>query len=207
MRRGFGVALTALVLGTVLVASSGAWPLGQAGAASTTCIWTKHTKRVVGHVKRHGKRQRVVRIKHYRTCRKVAVPEPTPTTTTSAPTPTPTPPSEPAPTPTPEPEPNAVSVTANDHTNPYSYVPSRSIVKAGPLTVQLINDGEDEHNMDMQKISPGGVAEGPVVMMVSAEPGKPSEPTSVEVQAGTYRMWCSIGHHAENGMNTTITVE
>jgi plastocyanin len=206
VRRVFAVALTLVVLGAVLLASSDAWPLGQAGAASTTCIWTKHTKRVVSHVKRHGKVKRVVRIKHYRTCRKVAVREPTPTTTTPAPTPTPTPSSEPAPTPTPEPEPNALGVVARDANKHFIFEPSRTTVKSGRLTVQLINEGEDPHTMDVQRIGPGGTPEGEVVEI----PETASKHQSAEtfgVQPGRYRMWCTLFHHAEEGMETEITVE
>jgi plastocyanin len=203
-RRVLAVALAALVLGAALTATNGGWPLGRAGAAGTTCVWIKHTKRVVKHVKRHGKPKRVVHLKHYVTCRKVAVPEPTPTVTTPAPVTTA--PSETAPTPAPEPEPNAVSITAYEKPG-FSFGASRQTVKAGQLTVQLIDAGEDEHNMKMQRVGPGEVPEGPVVTMVSALPTKPSEPVSVTVQPGTYRMWCTLPHHDEKGMHTTITVE
>jgi plastocyanin len=207
-RRAAGLAAVALLLAGGLLASSNG--LGRAGAATTTCVWTKHTKRVVKDVKRHGRLHRVVRIRHYLTCRKVAVPEPTATTpiTTALAEPTPAPTTPPLVTSEPEPEPNAVSITTDDHTTPNGYAPSHTTVKAGKLTVQLNNAlSEDEHNMDMQRIGPGETPEGPVVAMLSA-PGKGhSEPTTVEVQPGRYRMWCTIGHHAENGMTATITVE
>jgi plastocyanin len=205
VKRLLGVAaLVALAL--VLVLDSGG-DVGPARAASTTCVWIKHTKRVVSHVKRHGKVHKVVRIKHYRTCRKVAVPEPAPAPTTT-PTPGTTAPSEgTAPGSTPEPEPNAVSVTANDRTTPYGYAPSHKVVKPGELTVQLINKGEDEHNMDMEKVGPGNAPEGPIVVAVSAASNGNSKPTMVDVEPGTYRMWCTLPGHAEKGMETTITVE
>jgi plastocyanin len=194
------------VLATALVATLAAALLLSARTASdahaaTTC--TKHTKRVVKHVKRHGKRKRIVRLKPYWTCQEVA----TPPTITAPVTPPPTPAPE-TPTQLPEPEPNAVSVTTNDHTSPYGYVPSHESVKAGRLTVQLNNTAsEDEHNMDMQRVSEGGELEGPVIAALSAPGGSPSEAVTVEVQPGTYRMWCTIGHHAEHGMTATIRVE
>jgi plastocyanin len=194
--------LAAVVVAALGVAAlAGGRPVSDARAA-TTC--TKHAKRVFKHVKRHGKPMRVVHLAHYWTCQEVADPAPT---TAAAPSPPSAPAPPPTPAPTPEPEPNAVSVTANDRTDPYEYVPSRTTVKAGRLTVQLNNAGEDEHNMDMQRLGEGGVPEGPVVVAVSAERENHSEPTAVEVQPGTYRMWCTIGHHAEHGMETTITVE
>ena len=48
---------------------------------------------------------------------------------------------------------------------------------------------------------------GRPVAAVSAAGGTASEAVTVEVQPGTYRMWCTIGHHAEHGMTTEITVE
>ncbi len=208
---------TLRVLGLTLIAalalaaafSVGAQGPGPARAASTTCVWVKHTKRVVRHVRRHGKVHKVVTIKHYRTCRKVAVPEPT--APTSGPTPTSggsTSPRDPTtPAGTPEPEPNAVSITANDRTTPYGYAPSHKVVKPGELTVQLINKGEDEHNMDMEKVGPGNAPEGPIVVAVSAASNGTSKPTTVDVEPGTYRMWCTLPGHAEKGMEATITVE
>jgi plastocyanin len=207
VKRLFGAAaLAALALVLVL---SGGGNVGPARAASTKCVWVKHTRRVVEHVKRHGKVRKVVTIKHYKSCRKVALPEETPAPTT----PTATSPGAASPaqaTPpvsTPEPEANAVSVTANDHTNPYGYAPSRKTVRSGELTVQLINAGEDEHNMDMEKVGPGNSPEGPIVVAVSAASKGASTPATVDVEPGTYRMWCTLPGHAANGMETTITVE
>jgi plastocyanin len=192
--------LAAALLGALALAlfASGR-PVSDAHAA-TSC--TKHTKRVVKHVKRHGKRKRVVRFTHYWTCQEVVEP-----IAAALPAPIPTPAPE-TPAPQPEPEPNAVSIATNDHTDPYEYVPSRKVAKEGRLTVQLNNKAsEDEHNMDMERVGENGELEGPVIAAVSAPGGSPSEAAAVEVQPGTYQMWCTIGHHAEHGMKTTITVE
>jgi plastocyanin len=200
-------ALAALAL--VLVLSSGG-DVGPARAASTKCVWIKHTKRVGKHVRRHGKVHRVVTIKHYKSCRKVALPEAAPTPPATA-TPAPITPTEPTPpvvTPQPELEPNAVSITAGDQTPRYTYVPSRTTVKPGALSVQLIDRGQDDHNMRMQRVNAEGQVEGPVVAMVGATPTAPSQPTTVVVEAGaTYRMWCTLPGHAANGMEAEITVE
>jgi plastocyanin len=195
-------AIAALALGALALAVFAGAPPTEDAHAATVCA--KHVKRVVKHVKRHGKRKKIVRMRPYWTCQEVAPPV-APVTTLPAPAPTP-PPETPAPQP--EPEANAVSVTTNDHTDPYGYVPSRTTVKAGRLLVQLNNAAsEDEHNMDMQRVGPGGELEGPVVLALSAVRESHSEPTTVEVQPGTYRMWCTIGRHAEHGMTTSITVE
>ncbi|HEX3360262.1 MAG TPA: cupredoxin domain-containing protein [Solirubrobacterales bacterium] len=207
MRRELGgTALAALAVLALLLSTGGG--AGPARAASTKCVWVKHTRRVVTRVKRHGKVNRVVKIKHYKTCRKVALGEErTAPTTPTATSPGATSPGEATPpTSTPEPEPNAVSITANDRTTPYGYAPSHKVVKPGELTVQLIDKGEDEHNMDMEKVGPGNAPEGPIVVAVSATSNGNSKPTTVDVEPGTYRMWCTLPGHAEKGMETTITV-
>jgi hypothetical protein len=195
-------ALAALILAALALAVlAGLRPTEDARAA-TVC--SKHTKRVVKHVKRHGKRKKIVRLHPYWTCQEVAEP------VTAAPvTPAPAPAPAPTPAPTPEPEPNAVSITTNDHTNPYEYVPSHKTRKAGRLTLQLNNlASEDEHNMDVERVDEEtGEVEGPVIAAINAAGGSASEAVAVEVQPGTYRMWCTIGHHAERGMTTEIKVE
>jgi plastocyanin len=203
------VALGCLVAAICGVAIASGGHTGRADAAS---VCTKHTKRVVKHVKRHGKRVKVVRLKHFVTCAEapVAAPVPTPLPT-PAPVPVPVPVTPtPTPTPTPEPEANAVSVSTNDHTHPYGYVPSRTTVHAGELTIQLNNTAsEDEHNMEMVRLSgPHGEPVGGRVAFLEAKHGGEASGTeTVEVQPGTYRMFCTIGEHAKHGMTTEITVE
>jgi plastocyanin len=208
MKRLLGVvALAALAL-AVTIGSGG--DVGPARAASTKCVWIKHTKRVVRHVKRHGKVHKVVKVKHYVTCRKVALPEEAPPAPTTSPTSGgSTSPSggSTSPTPTPEPEANAVSITANDRSMPYTFIPSRKVVRPGALTVQLINKGEDEHTMDMEKVGAGNAPEGPIILATAAPSDSQSTPTTVTVEAGTYRLWCTLPNHAAMGMETTITVE
>jgi hypothetical protein len=195
--------LAAAVVGALALAVfAGARSAGDAHAA-TTC--TKHTKRVVKHVKRHGKRKKVVRLHPYWTCQEVADPvaaapvAPAPTGPAPAPTPAPTP----------EPEANALSITTDDHKSPLEYAPNHKSRKPGRLTIQLNNSAsEDEHNMDMERVNPeSGELEGPVVAEISAEGAKASEQVTVEVQPGIYRMWCTIGHHAEHGMTAEVTIE
>jgi hypothetical protein len=177
-----------------------AWarPVGDAHAA-TVC--TKQTKHVVKHVKRHGKRKKIVRSKPYWTCHEVADPTAPVTTTPSAPTPAPE-----TPAPQPEPEANAVGVVARDANKHFSYEPTRTLVRSGQLTVQLVNEGEDPHTMAIQKIGPGEVGEGPVTEIPSTASKKQSTGT-VSVEPGRYRMWCTLFNHAAEGMEVDITVE
>jgi plastocyanin len=208
MRRALGgAALIALVLGAILLATAGG-SSNQAHAATQACA--KHTKRVVRQVKRHGKRRRVVRTRHYWACTEYATPSaPAATQTPPGASTTPTPPTEvpsAEPEPEPEPEANAVAVTANDHNLPYTYAPTRTTVHAGQLTVQLNNVGMDEHDMDMQRVGPDDEPLGAVIHV--SEGTKPGGQTTktVDVEAGTYRMWCNLPGHDEKGMHAHINV-
>lgn len=191
-------ALAALALAALALAVfAGARTAGDAHAA-TVC--TKHTKRVVKHVKRHGKRKKIVRLHPYWTCQEVAEPvAAAPATPAPAPAPV-------TPTPQPEPEANAIGVVARDANKHFTFEPSRTLVKSGRLTMQLINEGEDPHSMAIQRIGPGKTPEGPVTE-IPATASKQQQTGSVEVQAGEYRMWCTLYHHAEEGMEFDLTVE
>jgi plastocyanin len=201
MRRALAV-LTVLALALGLFAT-----VRPAAQAATTC--TKHTKRVVKHVKRHGKRKRVVRIRHYWTCQEVATPAPAPAPTpvpvTADPSTEPIPPDG-GPAPFPEPEANALGVAADDRGGVKSYTLSRQTVRSGQLTVQLQNKGEDPHDMDIQRVGPSGEPLGEVVKVPQTEPGENTS-ASVSVEPGRYRMWCDLYNHAEEGMEATVTVE
>jgi hypothetical protein len=190
--------LVAAVVGALALAVfAGARTVGDAHAA-TVC--TKHTKRVVKHVKRHGKRKKIMRTHPYWTCQEVAEPVAT-APVTPAPAPTPV-----TPTPQPEPEANAIGVVARDANKHFTFEPSRTLVKSGKLTMQLINEGEDPHSMAIQRIGPGKTPEGPVTE-IPATASKQQQVVSAEVQPGEYRMWCTLFHHAEEGMEFDITVE
>jgi hypothetical protein len=66
------------------------------------------------------------------------------------------------PAPQPEPEANAIGVVARDANKHFSFEPTRTLVRSGKLTMQLINEGEDPHTMAIQRIGPGGNPEGAV---------------------------------------------
>jgi hypothetical protein len=195
MRRA--VAAVALAVLALAVFAS-AHPTQDARAA-TTC--TKHTKRVVKHVKRHGKRKKVVRLRPYWTCQEVA----SPPVVTTPPAPIPTPAPE-TPAPLPEPEANAIGVVARDANKHFSFEPTRTLVRSGKLTMQLINEGEDPHTMAIQRIGPGEAPEG-LVTEIPATASKQQSLGTVEVQPGRYRMWCTLFNHAEEGMEFDLTVE
>lgn len=71
-------------------------------------------------------------------------------------------------------------------------------VPAGEVTVELVNEGELEHNVVIEELG-----EEPVV---EAAPGETATGT-VTLEAGEYVAYCSVPGHREAGMETTLTAE
>ena len=94
------------------------------------------------------------------------------------------------------PAPSRLQVTAKE----YVYVLSRHAVKAGPAIVELVNFGEDPHDLHMQRLGGGRVWKTPDVL-----PGDRYDLT-VTLVKGRYRLWCAIADHRERGMTATLTV-
>jgi plastocyanin len=160
---------------------------GTDGASE--CTWTKHSKRVVKRVQRHGKVRRVVRRRHWWTCDpNAAAPAPA--------SPGPAPPA--APEPEPEPEANRVAARASE----YYWVLSRPKVKAGEVTIELNNQGEDGHNLNLQREGDAGEP-----LQIPETDSLQRSVASFDLPAGKYRLWCSLPEHEEKGMETTLRVE
>ncbi len=183
-----------LVLVAGALASSGAGSIAVAGDAGAECTWQRHSKRVVKQVRRHGRRQRVVRLRHWWSCE-------APPAETSAPAPTSAPPATPPSEPEPEPVANRVGVKSKD-SGGYSYTLSRPQAGAGAITIELNNEGEDPHNLNL-RLEGGGE---PVHSLADTAPGKQRVAT-FDLPAGTYRLWCSIPTHDEQGMHATLVLE
>lgn len=191
MRRGIGAVVLAAMLMLGMAATTTVTPRPLGGTASASeCTWEQHSKRVVKRVKRHGKVRRVVRRKHWWTC--VAVPAPV-----AAPPP-PVPSATPEPEPEPEPEANRVSARASE----YYWVLSRPKVRAGELTVELNNQGEDPHNLNLRREGDEGDP-----LQIPETDSEEVTSASFDLPAGKYRLWCSLPEHEEKGMRTTLTVE
>lgn len=193
MKAALGALLCALAL-----ASVHGLPV-SASAAAGECSWQRHSKRVVKQVRRHGRLRKVVRHRHWWTCEPVsaasapgAAPMPVPA---SVPAP---PPTAPAPAPEPEPEANRLGVRSLE----YYFVLSRPAVRAGELTVELNNQGEDPHNLNIQR---EGEAGEPLQLPETASLQR--NVAHFQLAPGTYRLWCSLPEHEEKGMQATLVVE
>lgn len=162
---------------------------GERTATQDCVAWKKHSKRVVKHVWRDGKRKRVVRVKRWRTCAKRVVPPPS----TVAPVFTPTP--------EPQPEPENPSIPRlGVKAVEWSYTLSRPEVPAGEVIVELNNMGEDPHNLNLQLEGGGPAQSVPVTGPASQSKAK------FDLPPGSYRLWCSLDGHEEAGMSATLVV-
>jgi hypothetical protein len=85
----------------------------------------------------------------------------------------------------------------------YDLTLSRSSVAAGRVTIQLLNRGEDDHDLRLQRITRRSSA--PVARWALTKPGALSELT-VRLSRGRYRLWCSLPGHRKLGMGATLRV-
>ena len=88
-----------------------------------------------------------------------------------------------------------VAITEAD----FSIDPSDPSTKAGTVTFDVTNDGQTVHNLEVEG---NGVEE----VTDDIEPGGTAQ-LAVDLQPGTYEMYCAIGNHRELGMDGTVTVE
>jgi len=187
--RRAATALCALALVAVVVAPAPGATGHDGAAASAGCDWKRHSKRVVKHVRRHGRVRRVVRVKHWWTCRRIPAPElgaAAPTATSGGQQPT-----EEAPTAA------RLGVKASE----YKFILSRPSLTAGEVVVELDNQGEDPHNLNLQ------LADGQGPELHVGEVGSQKRATArFTLPAGTYRLFCSLPGHEELGMKATLTV-
>jgi plastocyanin len=157
---------------------------GGGRAEAAECTWHRHSKRIVKHLRRHGKRHRVVRWTHWWSCDAVAG-------TPDSPQPLP-------PTSEPEPVANRLGVRSSE----YYFVLSRPSVSAGEVTIELDNRGEDAHDLNLQR--EGG--EGEPVLEIGETQSLQHATASFDLPAGSYKLWCSLPGHREKGMETTLVV-
>lgn len=89
-----------------------------------------------------------------------------------------------------------VQVTAMD----FEYRLSRTTVPAGRVVVELVNFGEDEHDLALRRV--GGTRTYRIRSVVPGERGR----LSLRLAPGRYRLWCEEGDHAQRGMTATLRV-
>ena len=90
-----------------------------------------------------------------------------------------------------------VQVTAVE----YHYTLSRTSVPAGKVILQFVNDGEDEHNLNVLP------AEGPPAGTFSNLASRGITTQEIELRPGSYTLFCSLPEHEKKGMKATLSVE
>ena len=77
--------------------------------------------------------------------------------------------------------------------------PADATVPAGTVTINVTNDGATTHNLEVE-------GDGVEEITDDLEPGA-SGKLALDLQPGSYEMYCAIGDHKEQGMEGTLTVE
>jgi hypothetical protein len=82
----------------------------------------------------------------------------------------------------------------------FSYSLSRTKVRAGRVIVELVNRGQDTHDLDVRRI--GGTR---IFRFPSVQPGQIVD-RQLKLVQGRYMLWCAIADHREQGMHATLRV-
>jgi plastocyanin len=82
----------------------------------------------------------------------------------------------------------------------FSFALSRSKLKAGPAIVELVNLGQDAHDLRLRRVGGTTTYAIPVV-----QPGRHAA-LRTKLRAGRYRLWCSVANHRALGMRATLVV-
>ncbi len=92
--------------------------------------------------------------------------------------------------------PSRVQVTALE----FEYRLSRLSVRQGPALIELVNYGEDEHDLVLKRV--GGTR---VYRLRKILPGQRAT-LSLRLRPGVYRLHCAVADHAGRGMRATLRV-
>jgi hypothetical protein len=82
----------------------------------------------------------------------------------------------------------------------FSYRLSRTKVRAGRVIVELVNGGQDTHDLDIRRIGGTRIFHFPDVLsgqVVDRE---------LNLRPGRYQLWCAIADHREQGMHAVLRV-
>lgn len=192
-RSRLGLAILALV--AVLALALEGVPMARGAALPGECTWHRHSKRVLRHVRHDGRARAVKRTRHWWTCDPVEAAAPQAAQPPEAPATLPgtAPIVESAPPPTL----SHLSVKAVE----WSYTLSRPEVPAGEVVVELDNEGEDSHNLKLQR---EGSEEPPLAVPEAAASNRTS--ARLNLPPGTYHLYCSLYEHEMKGMHATLVV-
>lgn len=81
----------------------------------------------------------------------------------------------------------------------FTLVLSRASIRTGPAIVELVNYGEDDHDLALRR--PGGVTRRIGIV----HPGERGE-LEATLRPGRYAVWCTLAGHRARGMHTVLVV-
>jgi hypothetical protein len=112
-------------------------------------------------------------------------------------------PPPPPPPPPPPDNPRFIQVTADDSDpDAWFLLPSRTTLAAGAVEVEFNNRyAQDPHDLHLKRVGGGG---GPFAFP-QIDNGETATQT-VALSAGTWKLWCNIAGHEQQGMVTQVTV-
>jgi hypothetical protein len=87
--------------------------------------------------------------------------------------------------------------------NEFHTVLSQGRIAPGQAIIQLLNRGEDDHDLRLRRITHRSGA--PIARWALTHPGEVSE-LSLHLSPGRYRLWCSLPGHRALGMRATLRV-
>jgi hypothetical protein len=82
----------------------------------------------------------------------------------------------------------------------FSFTLSRQKLKAGPAIVELVNFGEDVHDLRLRRVG------GTRIRAIGTVPADGHAALRVRLQPGRYVLWCSIADHRARGMQARLSV-
>ena len=95
------------------------------------------------------------------------------------------------------PEPARMQVVANE----FELGQSRYTLRAGPAIIELVNSGEDEHDLALRRRAAGART----IRLASVLPGNIGR-LRASLVPGRYTLWCTIADHRARGMRGALTV-
>ena len=82
----------------------------------------------------------------------------------------------------------------------FRYSLSRTRVRAGRVIVELVNRGQDTHDLDLRRVGGTHIFHFPDV-----QPGQVVD-RELKLRPGRYLLWCAVADHRERGMHAVLRV-
>ena len=94
------------------------------------------------------------------------------------------------------PSPARLQISADE----FSVALSRSSIRKGPAIVELVNYGEDDHDLALRRI--GGKRTYRIGIVHPGQTGS----LEARLRAGRFTLWCTLADHRGRGMQATLRV-